>query len=84
MMATTNASKKLTYREIKAFVQALNALHWKSDYEEFCQILGLTKDTSYSYEKYAQFEELCDALNSFNLPSLVKLVESGAIADETR
>lgn len=82
-MATINVFNGLTYTEVKAFVQALNALHWKTDYDEFCRVLGLSQ-SSYSQEKYAQFEELCKALNNFNLSSLVKLVEAGAIADETR
>ena len=82
-MATLNVCKGLTPREIRAFVQALNALHWKTDYEEFCRVLGLSQGT-YSAQKYAQFEELCKALNNFNLSSLVKLVEAGAIADDMR
>lgn len=77
----TNVSSGLTYMEIKALVQSLNALHWKTDYKEFCRILGLSEGL-YSLQKYAEFEELCKALNNFNLSSLVKLAEAGAIVDE--
>lgn len=82
-MVTPDVFNKLTTSDIRAFVQALNALHWKTDYDEFCRVLGLNKG-SYSEQKYAQFEELCKALNQFNLKSLAKLVEAGAIADEMR
>ncbi|MEW6496624.1 MAG: hypothetical protein AB1589_29500 [Cyanobacteriota bacterium] len=78
----TNVSSGLTYMEIKALVQSLNALHWKTDYKEFCRILGLSEGL-YSLQKYAEFEELCRALNNFNLSSLVKLVETGAIVDDS-
>lgn len=78
----TNVSSGLTYMEIKALVQSLNALHWKTDYKEFCRILGLSEGL-YSLQKYAEFEELCRALNNFNLSSLVKLVDAGAIVDES-
>lgn len=79
----THVTTGLTYKEIKDFVQALNALHWKTDYDEFCQILGLTKG-AYSLAKYAEFEQLCEALNNFSLNSLVTLVEAGTVADQTR
>lgn len=77
----TNVSTGLTYMEIKALVQSLNALHWKTDYKEFCRILGLSEGM-YSLQKYAEFEELCKAFNNFNLTSLVKLVEAGASVDK--
>jgi len=35
----------------------------------------------YSLEKYKPFENLCKALNEFEIDSLAKLVEAGAIAD---
>jgi hypothetical protein len=65
---------------IKAFVQALNTLHWKTDYKEFCQVLNLAQG-NYSLEKYKHFENLCKALNEFDTDSLAKLVKAGAIAD---
>jgi hypothetical protein len=34
----------------------------------------------YSLEKYKPFENLCKALNEFEIDSLAKLVEAGAIA----
>jgi hypothetical protein len=64
----------------KAFVQALNTFHWKSDYKQFCQVLNLDEG-QYSLQKYKQFENLCQALNDFDVDSLAKLVEAGAIAD---
>jgi hypothetical protein len=72
----------LTYLEIKTLTQSLNALHWGTDYAEFCRILGLSEGTSYSLQKYTEFEELCKALNNFNIPTLLKLIEAGAIADQ--
>ena len=64
----------------KAFVQALNTFHGKSDYKQFCQVLNLDEG-QYSLQKYKQFENLCKALNDFDLDSLAKLVEAGSIAD---
>ncbi len=71
----------LTHKEIKAFVQALNALHWKTDYKHFCLVLGYTEG-AYSLEKYGQFENMCKALNNFDLNSLIKLVQAGTIVDQ--
>lgn len=65
---------------IKNFVQSLNTFHWKTDYKQFCQVLNLDEG-NYSLEKYKQFENLCKALNDFDLDSLAKLSEAGAIAD---
>lgn len=65
---------------IKAFVQSLNTFHWKTDYKQFCQVLHLDEG-KYSLEKYKQFENLCKALNDFDVDSLAKLSEAGAIAD---
>jgi hypothetical protein len=65
---------------IKAFVQAINTFHWKTDYKQFCQLLNLDEG-QYSLQKYKQFENLCKALNEFDIDSLAKLVEAGAIAD---
>jgi hypothetical protein len=65
---------------IKSFVQALNTFHWKTDYKQFCQVLHLDEG-NYSLEKYKQFENLCKALNDFDLDSLAKLSEAGAIAE---
>ncbi|HEY9674557.1 MAG TPA: hypothetical protein V6D11_24175 [Waterburya sp.] len=65
---------------IKAFVQALNTFHWKTDYKQFCQILNMDEG-QYSLEKYKQFETLCKALNEFDIDSLAKLVEAGTRAD---
>ena len=79
----TKLTNELTYKEIKALVEALNALHWKADYEEFCKLMGYA-DSAYGLERYAQFENLCKALNSFNLDSLVKLVKAGVIVDYYR
>jgi hypothetical protein len=78
----TCAITGLSYLEIKTLIQSLNSLHWETDYAEFCRILGLSEGTSYSLNKYAQFEELCKALNNFNIPTLLKLIEAGAIADQ--
>ncbi|HEY9834450.1 MAG TPA: hypothetical protein V6D26_28125 [Stenomitos sp.] len=78
----TYAITGLTYLEIKTLIQSLNTLHWETDYAEFCRILGLSEGTSYSLQKYTEFEELCKALNNFNIPTLLKLVEAGAIADQ--
>lgn len=78
----TCAITGLTYLEIKTLIQSLNALHWETDYTEFCRILGLSEGTSYSLQKYAEFEELCKALNNFNIPTLLKLIEAGAMADQ--
>ncbi len=68
---------------IKAFVQAINTFHWKTDYKQFCQLLNLDEG-QYSLQKYKQFENLCKALNEFDIDSLAKLVEAGAIADRTK
>ncbi len=65
---------------IKSFVQALNTLHWKTDYKQFCHILHMDEG-QYSLEKYKQFENLCKALNEIDIDSLAKLVEAGAIAE---
>jgi hypothetical protein len=65
---------------IKAFVQALKTVHWKTDYKQFCQILHMDEG-QYSLEKYKQFENLCKALNEIDIDSLAKLVEAGAIAE---
>ncbi len=65
---------------IKAFVQALNTFHWKSDYKQFCQVLHLDQG-NYSLEKYKHFENLCKALNEFDINSLAKLVDAGTMAD---
>jgi hypothetical protein len=65
----------LTHKEIKAFVQALNALHWKTDYKHFCLVLGYTEG-AYS------LENMCKALNNFDLNSLIKLVQAGTIVDQ--
>jgi hypothetical protein len=65
---------------IKTFVQALNSFHWKTDYKQFCQILHMDEG-QYSLEKYKKFENLCKALNEFDLDSLAKLAEAGAIAE---
>lgn len=64
----------------KAFVQALNAFHWKTDYKQFCQVLNFDEG-QYSLQKYKLFENLCKALNEFDSNSLAKLVEAGAIAE---
>jgi len=64
---------------IQAFVQALTTFHWKTDYKQFCQVLHMDEG-QYSLEKYKQFENLCKALNEFEIDSLAKLVEAGAIA----
>lgn len=65
---------------IKAFVQALNTFHWKTDYKQFCQVLNLDEG-QYSLQKYQQFENLCKALKEFDSHSLAKLVKAGAIAE---
>ncbi|MDP8964913.1 MAG: hypothetical protein M3O33_13225 [Cyanobacteriota bacterium] len=65
---------------IKAFIQALNNFHWKTDYKQFCQVLHMDEG-NYSLEKYKKFENLCKALNEFDIESLAKLVEAGAITD---
>jgi hypothetical protein len=78
----TCAITGLSYLEIKTLIQSLNSLHWETDYAEFCRILGLSEGTSYSLQKYTEFEELCKALNNFNIPTLLKLIEAGAIADQ--
>ena len=65
---------------IKAFVQALNTFHWKTNYKQFCQVLHMDEG-QYSLEKYKQFENLCKALNEFDIDSLAKLVKAGAIAE---
>ncbi len=67
-------------RTIKAFVQTLNTFHWKTDYQQFCQVLNLDQG-QYSLQKYQQFENLCQVLNEFDIDSLAKLVKAGAIAD---
>ncbi len=77
----TLVSSALTPKDIKTFVQALNALHWKTDYKHFCKVLGYAEG-SYSLSQYKEFETLCRSLNHFNLDSLTKLVEAGAIADQ--
>lgn len=79
---TTLATPVLTPKEIKAFVQALNAFHWKGDYKQFCQVLGYA-ESSYSLRQYEEFEHLCKALSNFNVNSLTKLAEAGAIADRS-
>ncbi len=79
----TNITPVLTKTEIKAFVQALNALHWKTDYKDFCQIIGFPKGP-YSLEKYTQFENLCKAMNNFDIDSLAKLIEAGVIAERNK
>lgn len=66
--------------KIKTIVQSINTLHWKTDYKKFCQVLGLD-DGQYSLEKYQQFENLCKALNNFDIDSLTKLVEAGIAAE---
>jgi len=76
----SNPEPVLTYRRIKTFVQALNAFHWKTDYKQFCQVLGFTEG-AYSLEKYSQFENLCKALNNFSVDSITKLVKAGYIVD---
>jgi hypothetical protein len=65
---------------IKAFIQALNNFHWKTDYKQFCQVLHMDEG-NYSLEKYKKFKNLCKALNDFDIDSLAKLVEAGAITD---
>lgn len=66
---------------IKAFVQALNTFHWKTDYQQFCQVLNIDEG-QYSLQKYQQFENLCKALNEFDSDSLAKLFVAGTIADQ--
>ncbi|MCA1993776.1 MAG: hypothetical protein LDL41_17285 [Coleofasciculus sp. S288] len=78
----TCVTPTLNPKEIKAFVQALNALHWKTDYQQFCRVLGYTEG-AYSLNQYAQFTKLCEALNNFNINSLTKFVEAGIIVDQT-
>ena len=46
----TKVTNELTYKEIKALVEALNALHWKADYEEFCKLMGYA-DNAYGLER---------------------------------
>lgn len=77
----SNPETLLTPRGIEAFVQALNTFHWKTDYKQFCQVLGFTEGT-YSLEKYSQFENLCKTLNNFDIDSIAKLVKAGCSADQ--
>lgn len=66
--------------KIKIVVQALNTLHWKTDYKHFCEILNLD-ESQYSLEKYRQFENLCESLNNFDNDSLTKLIVAGVAAE---
>ena len=66
--------------KIEAVVQALNTLHLKTDYKQFCQILHLDQ-SQYSLEKYQHFENLCKFLNNFDTDSLTKLIVAGVAAE---
>lgn len=67
---------QLQENHIKQFVTAISSLNWNTNYYKFCEILNFNPNHSYSEEKWQQFQDLTEALNYFDLESLMKLIEA--------
>lgn len=58
------------------FATALNNFNWRTDYLNFCEVLGLTPG-NYAEEKYQQFRELVSYLDCFDKEAIAKMLEAG-------
>jgi hypothetical protein len=71
---------KSTARDVaESFVNAVSTVYLQCnhDFEQFCELLDLKSD-QYSVEKWRLFNELMERLNSFDMPTLTKIVEAGS------
>ncbi|MCF2146689.1 hypothetical protein IQ276_009540 [Desmonostoc muscorum LEGE 12446] len=58
------------------FVLYLGTFHWRTDYINFCELMGWGTG-NYCEQKYQQFQELVSALNNFDPDAIAKMIEAG-------
>lgn len=63
----------------ETFVNAVSTVYLRcnGDFDQFCSLLNLKAD-KYGQEKWRLFNELIERLNSFDMPTLTKIVEVGS------
>ena len=71
-----NKPKSLAQTTAEAFLEGIQAFHWKTDFVRFCEMFGLEAD-DYADRKYQAFQELVERLNEFDAEMLAKMIESG-------
>ena len=61
------------------FVNAVSTVYLRcnGDFDQFCSLLNLKAD-KYGQEKWRLFNELIERINSFDMPTLTKIVEVGS------
>jgi hypothetical protein len=60
----------------ETFVNAVSTVYLR-DFDQFCSLLNLKAD-KYGQEKWRLFNELIERLNSFDMPTLTRIVEVGS------
>jgi hypothetical protein len=63
----------------ETFVNAVSTVYLRcdGDFDQFCSLLNLKAD-KYGQEKWRLFNELIERLNSFDMPTLTRIVEVGS------
>ncbi len=67
----------------EAFVNTVSTVYLRcdGDFAQFCNLLDLKPD-KYSSAKWRLFNRLVEQLNNFDLQTLTKIVEAGALNSE--
>jgi DNA-binding ferritin-like protein len=71
-----NKQKSPAEATAQAFVEGIQAFHWRVDYVKFCEVLRLEAD-EYADQKYRAFQELVERLNEFDAEALAKMMDWG-------
>jgi len=71
-----NKQKSQAELTAQSFVEGIQGFHWKADYVNFCEVLGLEAD-EYADQKYRAFQELVERLNEFDAETLARMVDWG-------
>jgi adenylyl- and sulfurtransferase ThiI len=76
MKNATNTSRELDKSTIQTFAERIGGFAWSNDFFQFCQVLELNPEHSYSIEKWQQLQQLNKALSQFDTESLHKIIEA--------
>ncbi|GAB4198960.1 MAG: hypothetical protein Fur006_49230 [Coleofasciculaceae cyanobacterium] len=65
----------------ETFVNAVSTVYLRcnGDFDQFCSLLNLKAD-KYGQEKWRLFNELIERINSFDMPTLTRIIEMGSSA----
>jgi hypothetical protein len=63
----------------ETFVNAVSTVYLRcnGDFDQFCSLLNLKAD-KYGQEKWRLFNELIERINSFDMPTLTRIIEMGS------